>query len=408
MNQEWKKDVSAQHDGRIGILYFTSAPFVGGACYGVRSIIRQLDKRRFRPLLAVPQESSPVLSDFFREAQVQIVTVRSRRLNHSSLLVPLDYIRAVRDLARVVRENRIQILHSTAPRAGLLGPAVRALTGAKFVWQLNMLGQAWHFHFLARFADRAPCVSHAIYKEYGARRNMQVIWNGPWTEMLSAEQILERRRALRAELGIPHGVPVVGAVANFQYWKGIHILVEAFAKLGRQLPDAVLVHLGGPAPLYERYLARIEKLIEDLGVGSRIYRLGFRPDAYRYYPLFDVFVHVPLAEKGDKEAFGHSVAEAMAYAVPVISSRFGGPAEIVDEGVTGELIEPGNADELAEKILGLLRDAGRRSSMGEAGRIRYHQHFTIAREVAEYEKLYLELVHEPGHRRVSPEAVEGY
>lgn len=381
-------------DDRIGVLYFTTAPFLGGICYGVRSIIRQLDKRRFRPLLALPEQSSHEIIAFFREAGIEIATVRTRPLSHWSPLVVLDYVRSIRDLARLIRENHIHILHSSAPRGALLGPMVRLLTGAKFVWQIAMLGQPWYSHFWVRFADRVPCVSRAVYQEYGARRNMQVIWNGPWTEMLSPEEIVERRRALRAELGIAADVLVVGSVANFQYWKGIHVLIEAFARVAAQLPNVLLVHLGGPVPGHEQYLREIDALIEKLGIGDRIRRLGFRPDAYRYYPLFDVFVHVPVPENGCHEAFGHSVAEAMAYALPVLASRCGGPGEIVDEGVTGELIEPGNTLELAEKILTLLRDPERRRRMGEAGYARYHRHFTIAREVGEYQRLYAELIPE--------------
>jgi SAM-dependent methyltransferase len=89
----------------------------------------------------------------------------------------------------------------------------------------------------------------------------------------------------------------------------------------------------------------------------------------------------------------------MGYRLPVISSGLGGPAEIVEEGVTGELIEPGNAGELAEKILQLLRDPARRLRMGAAGFARYQEHFTIEREVRAYEQIYLQLASSNGRRK---------
>lgn len=384
-------------DNRIGVLYLTTAPFLGGAVYGLRSIVRRLDRARFRPVLALPEEAGEV-AEFFRHEDIVLAPIRSPRLARRSPAALVDLARTVGELARVCREHGVRIFHSTSPRAAVLGPLLRARTGVKFVWQIAMLGQPWWSRFLARFPDGAACVSRAVYREYGARSNMRVIHNGPWTEGLSEAQCAERRRALRAECGIPEESLVVGSVANLQYWKGIHVLLDGFARAAREMPGIFLVHLGGPAPGYAEYARAIDAQIAALGLGSRIVRLGFLVDGYRYFPLFDLFVHVPVAEgrHGVTESFGHSVAEAMGYRLPVIASRIGGPAEIVEEGVTGELIEPGNARELGEKITALLGDPARRRRMGAAGWVRYQKHFTIEREVRDYEQLYLELVSSSG------------
>jgi glycosyltransferase involved in cell wall biosynthesis/precorrin-6B methylase 2 len=380
-------------DSRIGVLYLTTAPFLGGAVYGLRSIVRYLDRRRFRPVVALPEAVGEVI-EFFRGEDVTIAPIRTRALARWSPTTALDLARTVGELARVCREHNLRVFHSTSPRAAVLGPLLRARTGVKFVWQIAMLGQPWWSHALARFPNRAACVSAAVYREYGARKNMRVIHNGPWTEGLTESQCRERRLALRAELGIPEDTLVVGSVANLQFWKGIHVLLDAFAIAARAMPEIRLVHLGGLAPGYEKYAQQIDAQIAALGLAPRLLRLGFRRDAHRYYPVFDLFVHVPVTEgrHGSTESFGHSVAEAMGYRLPVIASRLGGPAEIVEEGVTGELIEPGDSRELAEKLIALLRDPERRDSMGAAGYARYREHFTIEREVRDYERLYLELL----------------
>jgi glycosyltransferase involved in cell wall biosynthesis/SAM-dependent methyltransferase len=380
-------------DRRIGVLYLTSAPFLGGAVYGLRSIVRRLDRTRFRPVLALPEEAREV-AEFFRDEDIALAPIRSPRLARRSPAAVVDMFRTVGELSRVSREHDIRIFHSTSPRAAVLGPLLRVRTGVKFVWQIAMLGQPWWSRYLARFPDSAACVSRAVYREYGARANMRVIHNGPWTEGLTETQCAERRHALRAELGIAEDALVVGGMANLQYWKGIHVLLDGFARASRAMPEILLVHLGGPAPGYEQYARQIDSQIAALDLGTRIRRLGFHADGYRYFPLFDLFVHVPVTEGRNHctEAFGHAVAEAMSYRLPVISSRIGGPAEIIEEGVTGELIEPGNAQELGEKIVSMLRDPARRGRMGAAGSARYREHFTIEREVREYERLYLELV----------------
>jgi glycosyltransferase involved in cell wall biosynthesis/SAM-dependent methyltransferase len=380
-------------DDRIGVLFFTSAPFLGGAVYGLRSIVRNLDRARFRPVIAVPQESAEVIH-FFREADVRIVPIRARPLSRWSPASLFGIASTVRELARVCREYDLRIFHSTSPRAAVLGPLLRARTGVKFVWQIAMLGQPRWSHALARLPDGVACVSNAVCREYGARKNMRVIHNGPWTEGLTESECRERRHELRAELGIAEDALVVGSVANLQYWKGIHVLLDGFAQAARQMPEVFLVHLGGSAPGYADYARQIDAQIAALGIAPQMLRLGFRPDAHRYFPVFDLFVHVPVTEgaHGCTEAFGHSVAEAMGYRLPVIASRIGGPAEIVDEGVTGALIVPGDARDLAGKIVALLRDPARRLQMGAAGYARYCQRFTIQHEVREYERLYLELL----------------
>jgi glycosyltransferase involved in cell wall biosynthesis/SAM-dependent methyltransferase len=392
-------------DNRIAVLYLTTAPFLGGAVYGLRSIVRRLDRTRFRPVLALPEEAREV-AEFFRDEDIVLAPIRSPRLARRSPAAFVDLARTVGELARVCRQHGVRIFHSTSPRAAVLGPLLRARTGVKFVWQIAMLGQPWWSRFLARFPDGAACVSRAVYCEYGARANMRVIHNGPWTEGLSEAQCAERRRALRAEFGIPEETLVVGSVANLQYWKGIHVLLDGFADAARKMPGILLVHLGGPAPGYEQYAKQIDAQISALNLGPRILRLGFRVDGYRYFPLFDLFVHVPVAEgrHGVTESFGHSVAEAMGYRLPVIASRIGGPAEIVEEGVTGELIEPGDARELGKKIVTLLCSPGRRRGMGAAGFARYQKHFTIEREVRDYEQLYLELVSSNAAQASAPSA----
>lgn len=389
-----ERSIATQADS-IGVMYFTTTPFPGGALYGLRSIVRQLDRKRFRPVVVLP-EGQPELAAFFRDVDVELATVRMRSLSRRSPIIAWDWARTAWELARLARKHNVKILHSTSPRASVLGPFVRRLTGARFVWQIAMLGTPWHLRFLARFADRAPCVSRAVYEEFGRRPNMQVVYNGPWTETLLPEDWGTRRRALRRELGIAEKALVVGSIANLQYWKGTHILLEAFAQVAQQLPETILVHFGGSVPGYERYAREIEAQIDALGISGRMRRMGFREDAYRYYPVFDVFIHVPVYEGKCRctEAFGHSVAEAMGYRLPVIASRIGGPAEIVEEGVTGELIEPGNTAELAERILTLLRDPECRRRMGEAGYARYRQYFTIEREVNDYQGIYEELASE--------------
>lgn len=398
--------------GPIRILYFITAPFLGGVHVGLRNILRELDRSKFLPLVVQPEEQKKMLQ-FFDEVGVETATIHSSRLSQWRWTAPVDLLRATWELCRLVRCHRIQIVHSTAPRAAIVCLLVKWIMGIKFVWQAAVLGQPWYMRWLGRFPDRTTCVSRAVYEQMGGgnRPNVQLLWNGVWAEELSEADLAERRKALRDELGIWETDIVLGCVANLVYWKGVHVLLRAFAEVPFDRHRLVLVHLGGSVPGYETYATEVDSLIGTLGLRRRVIMLGFRPDAQRFYPLFDFLVHVPTYEgsRGTTEAFGQQIAEAMAYRLPVIASRCGGPAGIVEDGVTGLLVEPGDFQQLAQTMLALLRDPERQQRMGQAGFERYQRFFTIAREVCEYESLYRRLAN-GGHtsQAINPTPSEEY
>ena len=88
------------------------------------------------------------------------------------------------------------------------------------------------------------------------------------------------------------------------------------------------------------------------------------------------------------EPFGIVLVEAMAAGKPVVATRTGGPLDIVEEGVTGLLVEAGDDKQLADAILELLGDPERAAAMGQAGRKRAEEHFDISRVVRQLYEVY--------------------
>src|SRR5581483_10501754 len=98
---------------------------------------------------------------------------------------------------------------------------------------------------------------------------------------------------------------------------------------------------------------------------------GYRRDARRLMPAFDIVV-LPSRD----EAQSISLLEAMACRRPVVAANVGGVPEVVDDGITGLLYPAGNVQALAEAVLALLNDGGRRKAMGEAGGQRVANRFS--------------------------------
>ena len=106
----------------------------------------------------------------------------------------------------------------------------------------------------------------------------------------------------------------------------------------------------------------------------------------------DVFCHTSI----EPEPFGLVIIEAMAMKCPVIATRAGGPLEIVEDGVSGLLTQPGDAPALAEAISTLLADPARRRRFADAGRARVEQHYSLRAFRAQLARLYADILNGAG------------
>jgi len=171
-------------------------------------------------------------------------------------------------------------------------------------------------------------------------------------------------------------------VANFFPYKGHRDFIEAAALAARDIPSARFILVGDGALRGE-----IEGRIESLGLGQRVTLLGVREDSMRIMHLSDV-----VALCSYEEGFPNVLLEAMAAGRPVIATRVGGVPEIVEDGVTGLLVDPHSPDQLASAMIRLLRATEEAERMGRRGRERASKDFTIEKMVRSYEDLYLELL----------------
>jgi glycosyltransferase involved in cell wall biosynthesis len=152
----------------------------------------------------------------------------------------------------------------------------------------------------------------------------------------------------------------VGGLDKAHYFKGVEILIKAFSKLKNSGCRLLII---GRGELREKY----EKQAEELGVSKIEFISDVASDSELagYYQKADVFV-LPSINKS--EAFGMVLLEAMACGAPVIASDLPGVRDVFKNGVHGLLAEPGNADDLKNKIELMLSDNEKRREMGRAGR----------------------------------------
>lgn len=159
----------------------------------------------------------------------------------------------------------------------------------------------------------------------------------------------------RRRLGLPLGMPLVGVPGTLRPVKGHPWFLDAAARVAATLPACHFAICGDGTPAYRQEL---QEQVRRFGLEARVHFVGTVADMRDFYRAVDI-VCVPSRS----ETFGRVVIEAFAAGVPVVASAVGGIREIVDDGVTGLLVEYGDVEGLASAMRRLHDDAGLRERL---------------------------------------------
>ena len=169
---------------------------------------------------------------------------------------------------------------------------------------------------------------------------------------------------------------VVGIVGRVTEAKGHHVLLRALAKVrSNEKTNLTLLVVGEPMPGCaedQSYLRSLKSLASDLGFPGRIVWAGHQDNPNPYYSVMDVLVFPSICQEG----LGLVLLEAMSRGIPVIASRVGGVPEVIEDGVNGFLVPPGDADSLKTALDRFLDEPRLVKKMGEAARTTIDDRFS--------------------------------
>lgn len=222
-----------------------------------------------------------------------------------------------------------------------------------------------------------------------------VIPNGVPLEQPDGKARQARRAETRGLMGCPWAAPVIGITAVLRPEKNHELLLRAFAGVRENLPMAEL-WIVGDGPRWEFLEAECVRVglsfAREPGDGKTrpaVRFLGRRADARALMAGFDLAV---LSSHPRVETLPLALIEAMDAGVPVVSTRVGALAELVEDGVSGLLVPPGDEAALAGALLDLLRDPKRRAAMGRRGQEIVAARYSVERMVEATERLLLGLL----------------
>jgi len=363
---------------------------VGGPAWQVSVLSRGLADHGYSTVL-VTGEVGEGEADFITVRRPDIEPTVLRGLGRS--IRPLDDLRALIRLVRLLRRERPTIVHTHTTKAGVLGrvAAVIArvpirvhtfhghlLTGYFSSWKVRLL--VFVERVLARSTSALVGVGDQVridLLDAGIGTTSKFVVIGPGV----ADVPQKSAPQLRTEWGVPIDSPLILFVGRLTRIKRPDRLLEAHRRILVEAPTAHLVVVG-EGDLFAWLQA------ESRDLDSRVHFVGWRDDAAALYGAADVVVLT-----SDNEGMPVSLIEAAMAGTPVVSTRVGSVASVVDDGVTGLLCDS-TPEAIAESVLDLLRDEPRRSAMGRATRERAVNLFGTDRLIADHDELYRELLGE--------------
>jgi glycosyltransferase involved in cell wall biosynthesis len=380
----------------VRVLFVNPGRGIGGAEESLLVLVDGLRARGVEPTVALfgggpfqDQLSGLGVPTVRVEPARRVRTAGRYRLPQTSLgaFVPLTagLPTAVR-LAALARRMGADVIHTNGVKAHVLGGLAGRLAHVPVVWHLRDFPPPEPMGSLfAQAARRLPRLVLAV-SEAVARTLRRSDKKTP--RVVTLYDPLDPHRfhpgvpgtRVREELGIGPAFPLVGLVAHLTPWKG-H---ELFLEIARAVIDtgsaARFVVVGGP--IYETnghagYADGLHRRARALGLADRVAFLGARTDVPEILAALDVLVHCPTAP----EPLGRVLAEAMVVGRPIVAARCGGIPEVVEDGVTGLLVEPGDVAGFASAVIRLLEDPALRERLGKAGQRHAEGRFGVAAHV---------------------------
>ncbi len=315
---------------------------------------------------------------------------------------PLRDLMATIRLARLIRKERPQILHTHTAKAGTVGRVAALLAGSR---RPPIVIHTFHGHVLRGYFGPVRTLFFRLLERWLAAGTTALVAVSPQVrDDLVALGVAPRERFVvirlgieldervapelngRAEsrhyLGIPGDRFAVGWIGRMTAVKRTDDVLVAFKRLRDSGVDAILCMVGdGPDRL------QLEQRAHELGVTRDTIFLGYQEDVAPFYAAFDALV-LPSSNEGTPV----SVIEALAAELPVVATRVGGVPDVVRDGEDGFLVEAGATDDLADRLGRLARDPALRARMGRRGRERVLPRYAVERLVDDMDHLYRSLL----------------
>ena len=399
---------------KSNVLYVEAscAGTIGGSHHSLFFLLREIDKSRYTPHV-VFYENNNLLSRYQQITEnIHILSPPSSFRLWGELPDSLVFLNPIRQKvnsvvnffvsvalpsvkrARWLKKQRIDLVHlNNNPYLSdwVLGCKLAGIPCVAHYRGLRKRTE-WLSVAVASRVGRIICISQAVYdvlRSSGCKvEQLRLVHNGIDPDYFKPSSSTDE---FRNKIHIKQDDFVIGIVGNIKEWKGQMIFVQSMIKVLRNHHHVTALLVGGVSDGDQGYYAEIKKRIEEKGFGEQIRFTGYTDVVADYVNVMDLVVHASVAP----EPFGRVLIEAMVLGKPVIGARGGGVIEILDEPRCGLTFEPGNADDLTEKIEYLINNPDVCKKMGAFARQRVFDCFHVKTNAEKTSNVYKELLKTP-------------
>lgn len=320
------------------------------------------------------------LHDQLKESRFETLLIQQKRSYDLSCLW---------NLCSIVRKHKIELIHAHEFMMNVYGTMAGLLTGTPVVATLHGKNYFWvkprrriAYRFVSRFSKMVAVsedLKNFLAERAGVSKNRIItLYNGIDCKTYDGELSPGKIASVKESLSIPPDSPVIGTVGMLAPVKDHETLLATAVRVILERPEAIFL-IVGDGPLKDR--------LKDLAYRSNIEKnvrfTGFRKDIPDLLQIMDVYIC-----SSESEGLSLSILEAMAAGIPIVATNVGGNPEIVLEGETGFLVPTKDPEALASKINLLLNDQLLARKIGENGRQRVYEKFSIEQMVNSYQLLY--------------------
>lgn len=340
----------------------------------------QLLKKRNHDVWVVLSEDGPLVKKLASAGatvlMVRLGILRRKYFNPRGIINRIaTLLRARNQLQELIRKEKIELVYSNT--TGVLAGAFAARNcGVRHIWHVHEIIENPFWlkqllgHLMNRYAVGIIAVSEAVKQSWESvlpAERITVIQNG-----IDYSPYLEHEQTLTKELQLPTAAIVIGMVGRVHYWKGQSYFLKLAGQLHQKHPSLHFLLAGDAYPGYEYLYQEMQTQIETLQLSDVVHNLGFREDIPAVMQTIDLL----LLPSQQPDPFPTVILEAMASAKPVIATQFGGAVEMIDAGITGDLM-PADQVDTAVSVIESWLDKNRLQAAGEAGRKRVLEKFSL-------------------------------
>ena len=383
----------------------------GGVEQSLFTLCKYLDKERFEPIVAVPEDGplKASLDDMgvktFITPMIWWTPIRFQ-FNERYYYHFLGGLKErVRGLASAIEENAIDIVHS-ATLTVADGAVAAKLIGLPHIWHLHgnftggdhePFGTYWPIDVLygivSELSVKVAAVSETVKKfhaKYIPAEQIATIHNG--IDLDNFDRLSTEDSTLLKDFPFIKDKLLIGLVGRIAKVKGTLDFIEAAAKVTVSRGDVSFLIIGHEQE--KEYAEQVRKRVLGLNLQEKIIFTGARTDIPAILRRMGLLV---LASK--KEGLPYSCLEAMSAGLPVVATRCGGAEELVVDGDTGLLVPVGDPARLGEAITSVISDPEAMKKMGDAGRRRVETYFSGQACAEQFEKLYRNILESRSNER---------